>query len=159
MFGVGFGYGWLLRVQSVTWAAVVGCPCDWWWLVLSCFTLVTLPPLWIADQVRNDGTMRCIVFTLCSQCQALGQALVLSHQGRGGIWLVVLACSPSSPCHPVVSRLRGNDGEGRGNDGVVGLSCSPSPLIPLPSRERGDWLVVLACCCPAAPLDCGSSPQ
>ena len=20
------------RVQSVTWAAVVGCPCDWWWL-------------------------------------------------------------------------------------------------------------------------------
>ena len=28
------------------------------------FTRVTLPPLWIADQVRNDGTMRGIVFTL-----------------------------------------------------------------------------------------------
>ena len=41
------------------------------------------------DQVRNDVTMRCIVFTLCSQCQALGQALVLCRQGRGG-WLVVL---------------------------------------------------------------------
>ena len=22
----------VVRVQSVTWAAVVGCPCDWWWL-------------------------------------------------------------------------------------------------------------------------------
>ena len=30
------------------------------------------PPFWIADQVRNDGTMRGIVFTLCSQCQGLG---------------------------------------------------------------------------------------
>ena len=31
---VSFGYGCLdcvVRVQSVTWAAVVGCPCDWWW--------------------------------------------------------------------------------------------------------------------------------
>ena len=35
---------------------------------------------------------------------------------------------------------------------------SPSPLIPLPSRERGKWLV-WTCCCPATPLDCGSSPQ
>ena len=43
LVGLGFGYGWLLWVQSVTWAAIVGCPCDWW-LVLSCFTLVTLPP-------------------------------------------------------------------------------------------------------------------
>ena len=47
--------------------------------------LYALPPLWIADQVRNDVTMRCIVFTLCSQCQALGQALILFHQGRGGL--------------------------------------------------------------------------
>ena len=40
------GYGWLewvVRVQSVTWVAIVGCPCDWWWLVVL-FTLVTLPP-------------------------------------------------------------------------------------------------------------------
>ena len=35
---VGYGYGWLdwvVRVQSVTWAAVVGFPCDWWWLSCS----------------------------------------------------------------------------------------------------------------------------
>ena len=47
---------------------------------LDLLTRVTLPPLWIADQVRNDG--------------------------------------------------------------VVGLSCSPSPLIPLPSRERGTEVVL-----------------
>ena len=29
--------------------------------------------------------------------------------------------------------------------GLGGLSYSPSPLIPLPSRERGIWLVGLAC--------------
>ena len=46
-----------------------------------------LPSLWIADQVRNDVTMRCIVFTL---------TLVLSHQGRGGIWLV-LYCRHARP--------------------------------------------------------------
>ena len=66
-----------------------------------------LPPLWIADQVRNDVTVLVVLallyalpcvycreasmtgrwmlvlscFTLCSQCQALGQALVLSHKG------------------------------------------------------------------------------
>ena len=38
------------------------------WLVVALHSL----PLWVADQVRNDVTMRCIVFTLCSQCQALG---------------------------------------------------------------------------------------
>ena len=30
--GVGFGYEWLdwvVRVQSVTWAAIASCPCDW----------------------------------------------------------------------------------------------------------------------------------
>ena len=31
-------------------------------VVLSC--VAPPPPLWIADQVRNDVTMRCIVFTL-----------------------------------------------------------------------------------------------
>ena len=25
----------VVRVQSVTWAAVVGCPCDWWLVVVS----------------------------------------------------------------------------------------------------------------------------
>ena len=52
-------------------------------------------------------------------------------------WWLVLSCLPASPCRPVDFRLRGNDG-------VVGLSCSPSPLIPLPSRERGTE-VVLSC--------------
>ena len=66
---------------------------------------------------------RYMIFTLCSQCQALGQALVLCHQGRGGKWLV-LSCV-ALPCgyclkasmtvrratRPVDSRLRGNDGE------------------------------------------------
>ena len=48
-----------------------------------CFVLLSAlpPPLWIADQVRNDVTMRCIVFTL---------TLVLSHQGRGDMVGVVL---------------------------------------------------------------------
>ena len=72
-----FGYGWLdwvLRVQSVTWASVVGCPCDWWWFV-------------------------CLVVTLCSQCQALGQALVLSHQGRGDM---VVFCFVKSCLHALL---------------------------------------------------------
>ena len=30
-------------------------------------------------------------------------------------------------------------------------TCSPSPLIPLPSRERGIMVVVLACCLPRTP--------
>ena len=63
------------------------------------FCLVVAPhtlPLWIADQVRNDVTMRCIVFILCSQCQALGQALILSHQGEG-ILSVGLACCQPGP--------------------------------------------------------------
>ena len=51
---------WVLRVQSVTWAAIVGCPCDRWWLV---------------------GV---VLLTLCSQCQALGQALIpLPSRERG----------------------------------------------------------------------------
>ena len=33
----------------------------------------------------------------------------------------------------------------------VVLSCSPSPLIPLPSRERGFGRLVLSCCCPVHP--------
>ena len=93
----------MVWVQSVTWAAMVGCPCDWWWLVgVVLFTLTfdsspikgegdsvgvvlftrvaqppcgfpptrnelaprsypagtqrgVSPPLWIADQVRDDG--------------------------------------------------------------------------------------------------------
>ena len=37
--GFNMGYGLLIcvvQVQSVTWAAMVGCPCDRWWVVLFC---------------------------------------------------------------------------------------------------------------------------
>ena len=58
--------------------------------------------------------------------------LVLSHQGRGDVWLVCLVVCPfpaphlwiadqvrnDGPGHPVDSRLRGNDGEGCGEDGL-----------------------------------------
>ena len=50
---------------------------------------------------------------------------------------------------PVDSRLRGNDGP------VVGLSFSPSPLIPLPSRERGKVVVLSWTCCLPARLTSG----
>ena len=83
---MGDGYGELacvVRVQSVTWAAMVGCPCDWCCCFVHPLTLVsragvtlafdsspikgdgeevglffcpsTALSLWIADQVRNDG--------------------------------------------------------------------------------------------------------
>ena len=72
---VSFGYEWLncaVQVQSVTWVGMLISPSapvsstgtgfgplpsreGDMWLVLSCFTRATLPPLWIADQVRNDG--------------------------------------------------------------------------------------------------------
>ena len=47
-------------------------------------------------------------FTLCSQCQALGQALILSRQGRGGLVGVVLFARVTLP--PRGYCLRGNDG-------------------------------------------------
>ena len=65
------GYGWLecvVRVQSVTWAAVVGCPCDRRWLV---------------------GV---VLFTLCSQCQARGQALIPLPSRERGTEVVVHLC-------------------------------------------------------------------
>ena len=40
------------------------------------------PPLWIADQVRNDVTMRCIVFTLTFDSSPI--------KGEGDWWLVWL---------------------------------------------------------------------
>ena len=46
---MGFAYDWLncvVRVQSVTWADVVGCPCDWWWVggwICSPSPLIPLP--------------------------------------------------------------------------------------------------------------------
>ena len=66
-------------------------------LVLSCFTRVALPPLWIADQVRNDRTMHVIVFTLTFDSSPI--------KGERGIWLV-LSCSPVPPCRPVDTALK-----------------------------------------------------
>ena len=50
-------------------------------------TRVTLPPLWIADQVRNDVTMRGIVFTLTFDSSPI--------KGEG-IWLVLSCCHPTA---------------------------------------------------------------
>ena len=90
--------------------------------VLVCLVVSPAPHLWIADQVRNDVTMLMHRFHPLIPCQALGQALVLCHQGRGGYgWFVLLYASPcgyclkasmtaTCSCHPVDSRLRGDDG-------------------------------------------------
>ena len=58
--------------------------------------------------------------------------LALSHQGRGDSVGCVVLLLPVSPCRPVDSRLRGNDGrfckgliKGEGIPSVV-LSCSPA---------------------------------
>ena len=54
-----------------------------WLVVLSCCCPCHLPPLWIADQVRNDGAgyvVGVVLFTL---------TLVLCHQGRGGFCRLV----------------------------------------------------------------------
>ena len=91
--------------------------------------------LWMLGQVRNDGIGhvgrrfyiprfarndtvmgfaglgRCwgIVFTLCSQCQALGQALILCRQGRGGWCFGLLSARP--PPLWIAGQVR-NDGVG-----------------------------------------------
>ena len=43
-----------MRVQSVTWAAIVGCPCDWW-LVLSCSPVSPCRP----SELRIKSAMTC----------------------------------------------------------------------------------------------------
>ena len=113
-----------------------------------------IPVLRILDQVWNDwpgwrgfaGLGRCgTSFSPCSQCQALGQALVLCYQGRGGFCRLVWTCSPESPCHPVNSPLREHDGrfckgvhQGRGGWWLA-WTCSPaSPCRPVDSRLRGN---------------------
>ena len=68
------------------------------WLVLSCSPVSPCCP--VDSRLRgNDGKwLFCLVVTLCSQCQALGQALVLCRQGRGdsvGIDLFTRATLPS----------------------------------------------------------------
>ena len=57
----------IMRIyRIVTMLCIVGCVAS------------SLPPLWIADQVRNDGRPGCLV----------------------------LSCSPVSPCHPVDTALK-----------------------------------------------------
>ena len=80
-----FGFGWLdcvVQVQAVTWAAVVGYPCDGWGLVLSCSP---------SDPVSRAGSP---------------SPLILSHQGRGGLVVphpVDTALKPVRACATVVS--------------------------------------------------------
>ena len=94
-----------------------------------------IPPLWIADQVRNDGVCARVEvvgiwlllimvdfqdfddalhrFHPLIPCQALGQALVLSHQGRGGFCRLVCLVSPTlwiSAYAGMTVRDAGNDG-------------------------------------------------
>ena len=57
------------------------------WLVLSCIALP--PPLWVADQVRNDVTMLCIVFTLTFDSSPI--------KGEGIGWLCCLVSPVSRP--------------------------------------------------------------
>ena len=83
----------------------------------------TALPLWIADQVRNDGVgvLVCLVHPLLP-CQALGQALVLCHQGRWGFCrLCCLDICPSLHLW-IADQVR--------NDGVGVLVCLVHPLLP-----------------------------
>ena len=43
----------MVRVQSVTWAAIAGCPCDWW-LVLCCL-VVTLT--FDSSPIKGEGEL------------------------------------------------------------------------------------------------------
>ena len=52
-------------------------------------------------------------FTLCSRVKHWDRLWSSVVKGEG-YWLM-LSCSPASPCHPVDSRLRGNDGTMRGH--------------------------------------------
>ena len=69
--------------------------CGWCWLVHPCHPAT----LWIADQVRNDVTMRCIVFTLCSRVRhwdRLWSSAVKGEGEYGWFGLVVIPCHPAA---------------------------------------------------------------
>ena len=121
------------------------------------FTRVTRRPSGLRIKPAMTVWWDCLAITLCSQCQALGQALTLSRQGRGGLTVGLDLFSPSpalwideSPitlCQRVRFQRKGVNAlsfSSRKRPAYAGmtvlvLSCSPSPLIPLPSRERGIW--------------------
>ena len=91
------------------------------------FTRITLPPLWIADQVRNDGMVGLSCYHPLLPVSGTGTGFdPLSSRERGIDWLVWLVVAPHMPpcgyClkasmtgialpHRLDSRLRGNDGE------------------------------------------------
>ena len=129
------------------------------------FTRVALPPLWIADQVRNDVTpfptlwipayAGMTVRQVCGAYRHCG----LDPQSRGvGCVAAVILASRQYPQGGVgmdsVLSESGFSGLGR-----CVASFSPSHLIPLSSRERGILSVGLDFSPTASPLDCGSSPQ
>ena len=69
----------MVRVQSVTWVADYGRPCDWWWLDL-------LSP--------SDPSIKGFGHPLIP-CQALGQAFDSSPIKGEGIRLVLSCCHPT----------------------------------------------------------------
>ena len=90
-----------------------------WWL----FCLVSPSPL-IPLPSRERGIM-------------VGVLLYARHRPCGLRIKSSMTVRPRR-IHPVVSRLRGNDG-------VVELSCCHPHLSPLPSRERGTEVVLSLC--------------
>ena len=143
-----------------------------------CLVVSPAPHLWIADQVRNDVTMSCVVFTLCSRVRHWDRLWSSAVKGEG-ILSVVLAFCHSPPlwfdeslitlCQGVRLQRKGVNVlsfSSRKRPAYAGMtvrgarawvvrikicrimgglqdwddadaSFSPSPLIPLPSRERG----------------------
>ena len=63
------------------------------------FVRVTLPPLWIADQVRNDVTMLWHCFHPLIPCQGLGHPhpSPLPSRERGILAVVLSCCCPAHP--------------------------------------------------------------
>ena len=111
------------------------------WIWLGWIVVCPAPHLWIADQARNDVTMLGIVFTLTFDSSPI--------KGEGD--MVGLDCC--LPCHPVDSRLRGNDGPE-----LVLSRCHPHLALWFPAYAG---MTVMRCGIDGVPhpVDCGSSPQ
>ena len=134
----------------------------------------TAPPLWIADQVRNDVDDAGASFSPSAPSVRHWDRLWFSLVKGEGILLVVLACSPSAPSVRHWDRLF-DSSPIKGEEIVsvgVGLFYAPPcgycleasmtgpPILsaPVDSRLRGNdgvgVLVVSACCRPP----CGFPP-
>ena len=122
-----------------------------------------------ADQVRNDVTMRCMVFTLTfdsSPIKGEGIPSVVLYCCCRALWMfvrirILRIMGDFQDWDDALHRFM--DSRLRGNDGPVWLVCLVFTLTFDSSPIKGEGIpsVVLYCCCPAhpAPLDCGSSPQ